>query len=86
MQNYGKGWCGLFQPPPLASRRNPMGSLAMGGPGTHGAWPGLMVEARKDQRDVKDAKGMENRPVATPPRPPWDYAGELGLTGHGRGR
>ena len=53
----------------------------MGGLGTHDARPGLLVEAREDQADVKDAKGMENRPVATPPRPPWDYADELGLTG-----
>ena len=63
----------------------PMGSLALGGLGTHGARPGLMVEAQEDQGDVEVAKGMENRPVATPPRPPWDYAGELELTSHGRG-
>ena len=63
-----------------------MGFLAIRGPRTHGAQPKLMVEARGDQEDIKDANGMENRPVAAPPRPPWDYAGELGLTGHGRGR
>ena len=62
-----------------------MGSPAIRGSGTHGARPEFMVEARDDQEDVKDANGMEKHPVATPPHPPWDYVGELGLTGHGRG-
>ena len=42
-------------PPPLASRRNPLGSLAVEGPGSHGARVGLMVEAREGQEDIKDA-------------------------------
>ena len=84
-KKFGKRWCGLLHPPPLVSRRNPMGSPAIRELGTHGARPEFMVEARGDQEDVKDANGMVKRPVAAPPRPPWDYAGELGPAGDGRG-
>ena len=62
-----------------------MGSPAIRGQETHGAQPEFMVEAQGDQEDVKDANGMEKRPVTTPPHPPCDYASEFGLTGHGRG-
>ena len=41
-------------PPPLAFRQNPMGSPAIGGPGSHGARLGLMVEAWEGQEGLKD--------------------------------
>ena len=47
-------------PPPLAFRRNPLGSPAVEGPESHGARLGLMVEAREVQEDIKDASNRVN--------------------------
>ena len=41
-------------PPPLPSRRNPMGSPAVEGSGSHGAQLGLMVEAWEGQEGLRD--------------------------------
>ena len=42
-------------PPPLAFRRNPMGSPAVGEPGSHGVQLGLLVEARGGHDGLWDA-------------------------------
>ena len=47
-------------------RQNPMGSPANRGKGTHGTWPGLMVEARGGREDLEDDGEvvMEFRPCS----------------------
>ena len=44
-----------YSPPPLAFRRNLMGSLAIREPGNHGAQLGLLVEARGGHDGLWDA-------------------------------
>ena len=46
---------------------------------------GLWWRLEKIKRMSRMQMEWKKCSVAAPPRPPWDYTSELGLTGHGRG-